>query len=95
MNERYLWIDTLCLIGDDPEDLLQGIRAMDIIYEQSVLTIIAASGTDASAGLPGVQLNSRKAKQAVEEVRPGIKLMLTHTLRDYLGRSKYSSRGWT
>jgi hypothetical protein len=54
LDERFIWIDSLCLVEDDPDDLLRGVQEMDMIYELSALTIIAATGTDANAGLPGV-----------------------------------------
>jgi hypothetical protein len=33
LDERYIWIDSLCLIEDDPDDLLSGVKAMDVIHE--------------------------------------------------------------
>lgn len=51
---RYLWVDSLCLIQNDEEDLQLGISVMDSIYRDAYLTIIAAEGDDANAGLPGV-----------------------------------------
>jgi predicted metal-dependent phosphotriesterase family hydrolase len=95
LDERYIWIDSLCLIEDDPDDLLRGVKTMDIIYEASALTIIAATGTDAKAGLPGVQFNSRKVKQLVEEIDSGFNLMICQGLSRVLDESKYSTRGWT
>ncbi|KLO82040.1 tol protein [Fusarium fujikuroi] len=54
------------------EDLERGINVMDLIYERSLLTIIAASGNDADAGLPGVRARSRPALKQTVEVKPGI-----------------------
>ena len=94
LGHQYIWIDSLCLIEDDPEDLISGIRVMDVIYERSILTIIA-TGDDAGAGLPGVEEGSRKASQLMEEVRPGVKMAFSFHLGAYLNTSKYSTRGWT
>ncbi|KAK0740066.1 heterokaryon incompatibility protein-domain-containing protein [Schizothecium vesticola] len=51
---RYLWVDSLCIIQDDPEDLREQIALMCDIYSGSYLTIIAADGDHADVGLPGV-----------------------------------------
>ena len=56
LNERFLWIDALCLVQNDEDDMRSGIDVMDLIYERAALTIIAASGDNANAGLP-VSLN--------------------------------------
>jgi hypothetical protein len=95
LGERYLWVDSLCLIEDDEDDMREGIRTMDLVYEGSYLTIVAASGAHANAGLPGVRRGSRIAGQCVEEVKPGVKVVVLRELDDYLFVSKYSSRGWT
>ena len=95
VDERYIWIDSLCLIEDDPDDLLSGVKAMDIIYEACTLTIIAATGADANAGLPGLRFNSRKVEQFVEEIDSGFSVMVCQGLTRALDNSKYSTRGWT
>ncbi|KAF6806391.1 heterokaryon incompatibility protein [Colletotrichum sojae] len=35
LERRYLWVDTLCLVQDDPADLGAGVNVMDQIYEAS------------------------------------------------------------
>jgi len=54
LGTRYLWVDSLCLIQDDPEDVRQGLCLMNSIYRGSYFTIVAASGGDANEGLPGI-----------------------------------------
>jgi hypothetical protein len=49
IGERYLWVGSLCLDSSNAEELANGIAAMDLIYEASILNIIAASGSDANA----------------------------------------------
>jgi hypothetical protein len=95
IGERYLWVDTLCLIQDDNDDMSIGIQTMDLIYERSHFTIIAGSGVDANAGLPGVRPNSRNIRQVIDQVNPGNKMTVLYELDDYLKPSKYASRGWT
>ena len=69
MGFRYLWVDALCLLQDNELDMLQGIHHMDIIYRGAVLTIIAATGSDANTGLPGVRDGSRRLDQPTEDVK--------------------------
>ncbi|KAI9764029.1 MAG: hypothetical protein M1840_008905 [Geoglossum simile] len=95
LGEQYLWVDSLCLIQDDKDDMREGIQMMDLVYECSYLTIIAASGVSANAGLPGVRRGSRIVTQIIEELKPDIKMVILRELDDYLSKSRYSSRGWT
>jgi len=92
---RYLWIDSLCLIQNDPEDLERGIRIMDRIYEHASITIIAAHGHDANAGLPGVQANFRETRAVVSEIKPGICLGICMNPGWRLVRTVYETRAWT
>ncbi|KAK1753807.1 HET-domain-containing protein [Echria macrotheca] len=93
---RYLWVDSLCLLQNDPEDLAKGINVMDQIYEMAWLTIVAACGHDANAGLPGVQKDSREAETvSLTEVQPGIQLGIYPDLDRLLGTTAYATRAWT
>lgn len=65
-----VWIDLLCIIQNDQQDKMSNINAMDIVYANSVVTLVAIAGKDASCGLPGV--NSRK--------RPDLCLFKTQSL---------------
>ena len=95
LGERYLWVDSLCLIQNDPEDLQIGIAVMDLIYERATMTIIAASGPHADYGLPGVMGTPRSITKHIEEIRPGIKLACYPTLDQLLLRTAYNRRAWT
>lgn len=95
LNVRYLWVDALCLLQNDAQDLERGVNVMDQIYERSWFTIVAAAGTDANAGLPGVQVGSRRPANFALEVQPGILLGVNAGLDRLLENSMYSSRGWT
>ncbi|VUC37174.1 unnamed protein product [Clonostachys rosea] len=50
---RYLWVDALCIVQDDTEQLDLELGRMPGIYASASFTIVAANGTDASHGLPG------------------------------------------
>ena len=51
LGERFLWVDSLCLLQDSPEDLAVQIRHMNVVYGCASLTIVAAAGSDSDAGL--------------------------------------------
>ena len=50
IGERYLWVDSLCINQLDAKDQQRIIAAMNVIYENAVLTIVAAGGIDSEAG---------------------------------------------
>ncbi|KAI0543951.1 heterokaryon incompatibility protein-domain-containing protein [Xylaria curta] len=95
LGENYLWVDSLCLVQNDPQDMENGTGSMDLIYEFSTLTIIAASGKDANAGLPGVNAGSRVSEEHIAELIPGLRLAV-YTDTDFrLEPTVYNSRAWT
>ncbi|KAJ3507832.1 hypothetical protein NLJ89_g6081 [Agrocybe chaxingu] len=95
LGERYLWIDTLCLVQDDEEDMMSGIAKMDLVYKGAILTIVASHGIDVNAGLPGLTPGSRKIDQDIEEVAPSVRMTITRGVYDSLSGSRHASRGWT
>ncbi|KAK0616577.1 heterokaryon incompatibility protein-domain-containing protein, partial [Immersiella caudata] len=95
MGVRYLWADSLCLLQNDQEDLRQGVEVMDLIFEQSWLTIVGACGHDANAGLIGTSPGDRNPEPLAREVRPGVFMGVYFDVDAYLRRSVYESRAWT
>lgn len=94
-DERYLWVDSLCIMQDDAENKHNQIALMDVIYQSAILTLVAVSGKGAGAGLPGVRSGSREVRQHVEQVQ-GLKF--TNTLRrpsSSIDSSVWNSRAWT
>ena len=51
LKVRYLWIDALCIIQDDPDDQKSEIERMADIYKGSVCNIAAAEDYQSNAGL--------------------------------------------
>jgi hypothetical protein len=51
LGSDYLWIDSLCIIQDSPEDWNQESGRMAYIYSNSVLTISAEAARDGSFGI--------------------------------------------
>lgn len=94
LGERYLWVDSLCLVQNEPDDLKAGVAVMDLIYEHSVLTVIAAFGHDANAGLPGVQ-SMRTSNQCIRTLRPGLAMAVYTEVSGRLLGTTYDSRAWT
>lgn len=63
LDERYLWVDALCIVQDDDVQMSRDVPNMDIIYSQAFSTIVALSGTDADSGLPGVSAGTREPQK--------------------------------
>jgi hypothetical protein len=95
LGMRFLWTDAICIIQDDWAEKKQLIGSMDAVYAQATLTIVAAQGTNASSGLPGVRPKSRKVPRVIE-YSPEVKFLVAATpLPDLLLRCPWSTRGWT
>lgn len=53
MSERYLWVDTLCIVQDDASQKHSEMSNMALIYANASVTILAIQGDHANSGLPG------------------------------------------
>ena len=95
LGERYLWVDSLCLVQDDQEELQECVEIMDAFYAMAILTIVAASGPDARSGLPGVYPTQRKSTRLVKEVLPSLWMTTVEDFDTFLRNSTYSRRAWT
>ena len=95
LSIRHIWIDSLCIVQDDSSDKNSLIPYMHIIYERAFMTILAATGEDAQAGLPGVRPKSRAQQQRLEQISPGLSLICPKHIVDALDQSVYESRAWT
>lgn len=92
---RYIWVDALCLLQNDADDLERGVNAMDLIYERAWLTVVASCGHDANAGLWGVQNGTRLHSTNTQEIMPGVEMGILSGLDGLLKKSVYDSRAWT
>ncbi|KAK3389424.1 heterokaryon incompatibility protein-domain-containing protein [Podospora didyma] len=96
IGESYLWVDSLCLAHDDTYDRRLGIGVMNSVYQGAYFTIVAASGADANAGLPGLRPGTRQTGQRhTAELGPGLKIAAHRSLGWHLSKSPYNTRGWT
>ncbi|OCL12260.1 HET-domain-containing protein, partial [Glonium stellatum] len=95
IGERYVWIDSICIIQDDDEDKALQISAMGGIYSSALLTVVAGAGSDANAGLLGVHSLKRKQFQHIEIVQ-GMELVnRMPDLWKSMDDCPWASRGWT
>ncbi|KAF2022166.1 HET-domain-containing protein [Aaosphaeria arxii CBS 175.79] len=97
IGERYLWVDALCLIQDDEQDVTIGVTMMNSIYQSSYFTIVAGTGFDANAGLPGVGKTMRDEQRVntVERLSENIQMAVLSSIDLHLSNSFYNKRGWT
>ncbi|CCF35758.1 HET domain-containing protein [Colletotrichum higginsianum] len=51
LNIEYIWIDTICIVQDDPEDWRRESVRMKFVYGKSYINIAVSHATDSSADL--------------------------------------------
>ncbi|ETN44870.1 uncharacterized protein HMPREF1541_09745 [Cyphellophora europaea CBS 101466] len=89
---RYLWVDALCIRQDSMFDKHEQIAQMGFVYQSALFTIIAASGDDCDAGLPGVRPYTRTNEQ--KSVQSG-NITLLSAFQSSIHTTKWARRGWT
>jgi hypothetical protein len=93
LGYRYLWVDRYCIPQDNAKSKHLQIQNMDVIYQNAVVTIIAAAGQDPHHGLPGVGTTPRNTQPCVNigsRTLVSVKYVTPEVLN-----SKWNSRGWT
>ncbi|KAF4472086.1 hypothetical protein FALBO_998 [Fusarium albosuccineum] len=96
VGQRYLWVDRLCIIQDDPKSKFSQITAMERIYHMAEFTIVALS----AKGLPGVSSRPRDTGLASldapwEGTLDTVTGASTPVAEWAIQRSKWDTRGWT
>jgi hypothetical protein len=95
IGEKYLWVDSLCILEDGESEMKAMVHAMDSVYKNASLTIIAACGEDSNAGLPGLHPGSRTAKYVTGSVDGVHIVSIENNLTTILDNSTWGYRGWT
>ncbi|KAM3081156.1 hypothetical protein ACMFMF_003072 [Clarireedia jacksonii] len=94
LGEKYIWIDSLCILQDGGEEKLAALNDMGLVYSQALLMICAADDSCLADGLHGVSV-PRMVKQYTREIAPGFTLTAQFNYEAFLEMSVYNSRGWT
>ncbi|KAI4859884.1 heterokaryon incompatibility protein-domain-containing protein [Hypoxylon rubiginosum] len=92
----FLWVDSICIVQDSPDDKAQQIGIMDGIYSRAHLTIVAAAGAHADAGIPGLEPGTRSLPQRAVRVSDELTLAALHAdSHRGAAAAPWSTRGWT
>lgn len=88
-------MDALCVDQHPTIQQIQQLAMMDVIYQGSTVTIIAMSGEDSDAGLPGVSSITARVPQGVETIEGKEILVIFPTLVQEMENARYQTRAWT
>jgi hypothetical protein len=89
----YLWVDRHCINQSNPEEVQDQVNQMDLIYRNASLTIIAATGSGAEDGLPGVGTTPRRPQPVVR--MGNVHLLSIRPPGISVRSSRWYTRGWT
>ncbi|EXK29255.1 serine/threonine protein kinase [Fusarium oxysporum f. sp. melonis 26406] len=91
----YLWIDSLCIIQDDPKDWRREAARMGQVFSNAYCTIAAASAAASNEGFLTPKLNS--ALSATLKTPEGGLLHISEFMENYnrdLESAPLNTRGW-
>jgi len=91
---RSIWIDKYCIDQTNTKDKHDQIRQMDMIYQGSEVTIVAAAGEDENTGLPGAGSMARKIQPYFSFGALTVISTMPHPHQVIKG-SRWMTRGWT
>ncbi|KAH0439669.1 hypothetical protein CcaCcLH18_02779 [Colletotrichum camelliae] len=95
---RYLWVDALCILQDEPEDKARIISKMGLIYGGASMTIVATTNVDPHDGLAGVGTTHRSVTQNTVKIQGMTLAVGLHDPRRLIPdieSSVWDSRAWT
>lgn len=89
LGKRYLWVDRLRILQDDPGDV---INVMDKMYGRSAFTVVACANDNTLEPIPGISGN----QLLPFELRvPGWRFLKASQIRNNNpSRCKWGARGW-
>lgn len=94
LGERYLWVDRLCIVQDDPDSKMQQIQAMGSIYKSAKVVIIAAEAENMHAGICGIS-KIRRTNQDLAQFSGMEVVQQLPNIQQSVERTIWSSRAWT
>ncbi|KAL6914669.1 hypothetical protein FSST1_012429 [Fusarium sambucinum] len=99
LGEKWLWVDSLCVVQDDEVALGHELKQMHRIYASSFLTIIAKDGHDADHGLRGLYgiSEAKSTEQSTVPLARNERLSFMNTVlpSESYNISEYRNRMWT
>lgn len=101
IGQRYLWVDSLCIVQNDPDEKRRLIHGMNSVYENADLTLVALSGVDADAGLAGISprgpdTDNCGRKRLFHEIDGRCSIGIGRiSLIEQIQCAHWSTRGWT
>ena len=66
LGQRYIWIDSLCIIQDNPEDWRREASTMEMVYSMAYFTIAVTSAHNSTGGF----LKPRQQRRFVKIEKP-------------------------
>jgi hypothetical protein len=95
LGYQYLWVDRYCIVQTGDEAIKQEqLRHMHLVYANAEVTLIAAAGDDASAGLPGAPGRPRQ-QQPGAFIQDHALVCIPPDPSQHIRRSTWATRGWT
>ncbi|KAN0095123.1 HET domain containing protein [Hyaloscypha variabilis] len=95
LEERYLWVDALCIVQDDCITRHSEINKMASIFAGASITIIAAQGEDANYGLRGLRSISQPRDRCQDIFALAKGYNIVHTRKRSKTPCLWADRGWT
>ncbi|KAG4423904.1 hypothetical protein IFR04_002899 [Cadophora malorum] len=94
-DQRYLWVDALCIVQDDSCTKVDQINSMGSIFGGAYLTIVARQGPDANYGLRGLKGISLPRNIVQEEFSLNDECLIIKSRKPDMTPNSWSRRGWT
>jgi hypothetical protein len=100
LGVRYLWIDSLCIIQDDPHDKEIEISRMHLNYSMAICCIVAAAAPDVQGGCFVERRNpdAKSFSMAMKDEDTDLTVTMYPHLSDFfdaVSNGPLATRGWT